>query len=85
MAVLWGLPAWVWITVAGIAFCASLVILRVLRAAFAAVRELGESLELSSQVLRTTLEATRDEVTRAQEGLQRLGRREERAEASQDR
>lgn len=84
MAAIWGISPWVWVVVGGIAIVACLVITRALLAAFASVRELSESLELSARLMRSTLEATRDEVARAHEGLSRLGRSEERADAWRD-
>lgn len=84
MGAIWGISPWAWIAVGAVAFVACIVIARVLLAAFASVRELADSLELSARMMRSTLEATRDEVSRTQEGLSRLGRRDETREPWRD-
>lgn len=77
MAVIWGLPTWVWIVVASVVCAACGLIARVLARAFVHAKELLESLETSRSLLASSLEATRDEMTRASENLARLGRRGE--------
>lgn len=77
MAIIWGLPNWVWLVVAGIAFATCLVIVRVLATLFAGFRDLFDSLQLTKQMLDASLESTRQELTVVQERMARLGARGE--------
>jgi hypothetical protein len=76
VAVVWGITTWVWAALGVVFVAGALLIFRVLRATFAALGELKESLELSSRLVQSALETTRDEATRAQESLARLGRKD---------
>ncbi|HVL91173.1 MAG TPA: hypothetical protein VM841_13150 [Actinomycetota bacterium] len=73
MAVIWGLPNWVWYVLAGFALAGFLIIARVLVMLFAAFRELFESLELSQRMLTAALESTRSEMEKMQESMARIG------------
>ena len=75
MAVIWGLPNWVWLVIAGIALLVLVAIARALAIVFASLHELIDSLELSQQLLSASLESTRDEMEKMQEGLTRIGNR----------
>lgn len=82
MAVIWGLPTWVWLAISGIALVVFVVIARALAVVFASVRDLIDSLELSQRLMNSAVEQTREEMQKMQEGLARLSARS--AEPSED-
>lgn len=75
MAVIWGLPTWVWLAISGIALVVFIVIAHALAVVFASVRDLIDSLELSQRLMSAAVEQTRDEMEKMQEGLARLSAR----------
>lgn len=80
MAVIFGLPTWVWIAIAAIGAASCIVIGKALAAAFNSLREVTESLELSKRMLTMALRTARDESERTQQALARLGGRRQNAD-----